>query len=53
MLLFFLLDVIERVARALVLEFKNAGVIQMGGMLFCGEQIGAEETVGLFLLCFA
>ena len=49
-LLFFLLNVIQSVARALVLEFKNAGVIKMRSVLFGCEQVGAEKTVGFFLL---
>ena len=52
-LLFFLLNVVECVARAFVLEFKNAGVVKMRGVLFGGKQVRAEKTVGLLGLIIA
>lgn len=45
MFLLFLLDVVERLAQALVGEFEDAGVVEMGGVLLTGQKVVAEESV--------
>ena len=45
--LLFLLDVVEHVSELFVLEFKNAGVIERGNVLFRRECVCAEEAVVL------
>ena len=48
-LLFFLLDVVEGIADVLVGEFENAGIVEMRGMLFDGEGVGAEIFIVLLI----
>lgn len=53
MLLLLALDGVENRSELFVLELEDAGVIERGGVLFCGEQVGADIAVVLLFLRFA
>lgn len=53
MLLLLALDGVENRSELFVLEFEDAGVIERGGVLFCGEQVGTDIAVVLLFLRFA
>ena len=51
MILFFFLNVIQNISDVYIFEFKDAGIVELGDMLFRREDIGAEITVVLLVLC--
>lgn len=53
MLLLLALDGVENCSELFVLELEDAGVIERGGVLFCGEQVGTDIAVVLLFLRFA
>ena len=49
--MFFLLDVVQNISDIRIFELKDAGIVELRGVFFCCEHIGAEITVVLFILC--